>query len=376
MGAKRMAPYQVFFPIGVLNALLAVGVWFVQDLSWFTTPSIWIHSRLIVGGFLWSFITGFLMTAVPKMTGTTSANKFEYAIALVLMFLLTMSSWLLDARPFFLIHIFLVLFLIFFLVRRAVVSQKKVPIFFSHIVLAMILALWGAYFHYCGNTPMGIHLFQVGAILLLVLGIGTRFFSFLSGLPSEFESEESRWKRFLFHVCGISMGALLYAAGMGFGSAYLFLTLVSLIYIFIIWKVWRESARSSALKWGVRMVALVIPLSFLLSWWNPLMYVTWFHLLFIGGFGVITFSVATRVTLAHGSYSTEEETKDRSLWWMVGFLALGILARVAYGYSYDLWWKKSWLHIAGTFWFFAVLIWSYSYLSKIFKQGPQHKPSC
>ena len=55
------APYQIFFPIGVLASLLAVGVWFVQGLNWFSSPVLLIHSKLIMGGFLWSFIVGFLM---------------------------------------------------------------------------------------------------------------------------------------------------------------------------------------------------------------------------------------------------------------------------------------------------------------------------
>ena len=78
---KNLAPYQVFFPIGIFCSILAVGVWFVQDLNWFSAPAIFIHSRLIVGGFIWSFIVGFLMTAIPRMTGTSGVNIYEFATA-------------------------------------------------------------------------------------------------------------------------------------------------------------------------------------------------------------------------------------------------------------------------------------------------------
>lgn len=373
---KKLAPYQIFFPLGVFNAFLAIGVWFVQELGWFQTPAMLIHAKLIAGGFLWCFIVGFLMTAIPKMTATASANKLEYFLSLLFMFLLMIFSWSLDARPFYLTHMMLVVFVLGFGLRRLLQSNKAFPVFFSHIGLGMLLALVGSVFYFQGQSFMGIHLFHVGAVLLLVLGIGTRFFSFLSGLPSIFENTEAQTARVLFHSCGLLMAFLLYCAGRGFTWAYLGLTLVSLVYLFAVWKVQRKSERASALKYGVRIVALMIPLSFFLSWLKPAMYVTWLHLLFIGCFALITFAVATRVVLAHGSYSTDLEMKSKTLWWVVGLLVLGVLSRVGYGFTLDPWFRKFWLHLAATFWVFAVGAWCYSYLKKIFVPGQLSKPSC
>lgn len=372
---KNIAPYQLFFPLGLLNAILAVGVWFVQNLGWFDSPAILIHSKLIMGGFLWSFIVGFLMTAVPRMTGTRNANKVEYAFACILILGQTLFSWQVDARFFYANQILLILFLITYGFRRILKMTKPMPVFFSHVGIAMVLALLGAYYHFIGNSLMGIHLYHVGTVLLLVLGIGTRFFSFLSGLPSAFENVNSVWPRLMFHGSGILMGILLFLAGRGLSIAYLGLSLLSLVYLFGIWQVQRPSDRPSALKYGVRIVATMIPLSFFLTWRQPLMFVTWFHLLFIGCFGLITFSVATRVTLAHGSYPIELEMKSPALWWLVSFLVLGIVFRVTYGFSDGLW-KTSSLHLAATFWIFAVLSWCWTFLPRIFKPGPQTKPSC
>jgi uncharacterized protein involved in response to NO len=64
-------------------------------------PALLIHSKLIVGGFLWSFIVGFLMTAVPRMTGAGSVNRFEYFLASALLIGQTVFSWQLDARFFY-----------------------------------------------------------------------------------------------------------------------------------------------------------------------------------------------------------------------------------------------------------------------------------
>ena len=171
------------------------------------------------------------------------------------------------------------------------------------------------------------------------------------------------------------MGILLYLAGQGVTVSYLGLAVVSLVYLFKIWQIQRPSARPSALKYGVRIVAAMIPASFFLIWLQPLMFVTWFHLLFIGCFGLITFAVATRVILAHGSYSIDLEMKSPALWCLVTFLVLGIISRVLYGFS-DGMWRTSYLHLAATFWIFAVMSWSWAFLARIFKPGPQAKASC
>ncbi|MCO5142392.1 MAG: NnrS family protein [Oligoflexia bacterium] len=369
------APYQIFFPIGILNAMLAVGIWFVQNLNWFSTPAIFIHAKLIVGGFLWSFITGFLMTAIPRMTDTKSANVVEYMSSLFLICSLTIFSWKLDGRFFYFTQILLITFLLTYGARRILKAKKTIPVFFSHVGLAMALALVGSYYHYIGNSYMGIHLLHAGATLLLILGIGTRFFSFLSGLSSDFEENNKTWHKYIFHTLGILVSVSLFLAGSGMSIAYLSLAIFSLVYLFFIWKIYRSSNRPSALKHGVRIVAAAIPISFFLTWLEPGLYITWFHILFISCFSLITFSVATRVILAHGAYPTDLEMNSTALKYLVLFLFLGTISRILYAYTDGLW-KTSCLHLAATLWFLAIICWGYAFFIKIFKPGPQSKPSC
>lgn len=372
---KHVAPYRLFFPVGVLSAVLAVGVWLVQDLGWFESPALFIHSKLIVGGFLWSFIIGFLMTAVPRMTGTPGANRFEDALAGLLLAGQVIFAFRIDGRFFYANQMLLILFVAVFAGRRIVKRTKPLPVFFPHVGVAMVLAFLGSFAHFRGDLFLGFHLYHLGSVLVLILGLGTRFFSFLSGLPSIFETGGSPAMRWMFHGLAVLTGVLVGLAGAGSAPAYLAIAIVALIYLFGVWKVQRPSSRPSALKWGVRIVAASVPASFLMTWLQPAAYLAWFHLLFIGCFALITFSVATRVTLAHGSYSMELEMKARALWWFIAFLILATVARLAYGLSAGPM-KPHWLHLAATFWILAVAAWGWEFVPKMFKTGPQAKPSC
>lgn len=372
---KNLAPYQLLFPVGIFCALLAVAIWFIQDLQLFMTPVMLVHGKLVVGGFLWSFILGFLMTALPKMSGTASANTFEKLLALGFVFLQVFNSWNIDGRYFYGTQIVIVLFLIIFAARRLIVAKKTVPVFFSHIGLALVLAIAGCAYYFSGRTLMGLHLFHVGTVLLLVLGIGTRFYSFLSGLPSTFETSSSPSRRMLFHLMGVSIAALLFLAGSGQHWAYLALTILLSYYLITVWQVNRPSDRPSALKFAVRIVAASIPTSFFLCWLYPMHVVTYLHVLFIGCFTLITLGVATRVTLAHGSYSTDRETTSRALWILLVCILLALISRALYGHTTgDL--KRSFLHLGGAFWFIGLAAWCYSFFLKIFKAGELKKPTC
>lgn len=371
---NKLAPYQIFFPIGVLSSLVAISIWPFHNMNLFDAPVMFIHSRLIVGGFIWSFIIGFLMTAIPKMSGTRAANRFEVLLALALISSQIALSWTIETKWFYLTNIILILFLMYFAISRILKAQKSIPVFFSHVGIGMLLALAGAVYHFNHNNIMGIHLYHLGSVLLLVLGIGTRFFSFLSGLPSLFEGESLK-PRLIFHSLGVLTAVSLFLAGKGESFAYLVLFVISLVYLFYIWKIQRPSNRPSALKLCVRLVALSIPLGFFMAWMHPQNYLVWFHIIFIGCFTVIIYAVATRVTLAHGSYSLEIENAAGCLWWMLSFFVLSIVSRICYTFS-PAHLKSMFLLLAVSFWVLAIASWCYTFFMKMLRPGKLEKPSC
>lgn len=374
MKIKEISPYQLFFPLGLFGAILSISIWFLKDLNWLSTPVILIHGKLIVSSFLWSFIIGFLMTTVPKITGTKKAHWFE----LFSLFSLTLTnmyqSFFTDGTWFYVTSQVLIFFLLIYVGHRVVFRKKKIPMFFSHIVIAIILALVGTTYYYRGNSYMGVHLYHVGSTLILVLGIGARFFTFPSDPPSLFE-EDNRKSNFLFHFLGIIICALLCWAGQGYKIAYLALSFVTAIYLLFVWKIYRKSDHPSALKIGIRIIALAIPLSFFMCWLLPENHITWFHLLFICCFSIIIYALATGVVLTHGSYSLDLKPTSPVLWYVIFFLVLSTASRILYQFS-DGNWKKSFLHLAASLWVLAIAFWCRSFFIKIIKGGSGEKSAC
>lgn len=374
---RRVAPYQIFFPIGIFSALVAVAVWLFRDAGWFENPVLLIHSRLIFGGFLWSFITGFLLTAVPRISGRETASWLEIDLGLALITVQLLSAWKSSGeREFYGAGLALGAFLLLFALKRFLRSARPLPVFVSHVGLGLLMALAGACAHLAGRPFLGLHLFEVGSVLLLVLGLGARFFSFLSGLPSSFELEKRPARHRSFHALGLTTCVFLFLAGEGARYAYFGLSLVTSLYVLFVWQAGRKSTRPSALKIGARVAAAALPFCFLLAGLFPALYIVWFHILFIGCFAIMAFSVATRVILAHGSYPIELETKTPALGFFIGLFCLALASRVLYGLAPGVVTRDLLLHVAMFSWILGVTVWSSSFLVRVWTPGREKKPAC
>ena len=67
-------PYRVFFPLGILCGLAGVAIWPLYSFGLTATYSGRSHALVQIFGFLYAFIAGFLLTAVPRFTGTEFAT--------------------------------------------------------------------------------------------------------------------------------------------------------------------------------------------------------------------------------------------------------------------------------------------------------------
>ena len=72
-------PFRIFFPAGVLLGVVGVSLWLLFYLgASIPYPNV-VHARLMIEGFMASFIFGFLGTAGPRLTAAPHFSLFEVA---------------------------------------------------------------------------------------------------------------------------------------------------------------------------------------------------------------------------------------------------------------------------------------------------------
>lgn len=381
MGQKKKSvePYRMLFPIGILVGLLGASLWMKSggELSYANTVQ--AHSHLMIGGFLFSFAAGFLMTAIPKMTASFPARIPEIGVACSLAVTNALFAYSESPRSYYLSVIVSTLFLSAFFLRRFRARQAAVPPFFPFVILGILSGLTGAVllalaeFNISSNflAVFGKRLYLEGMILLLVLGIGSRLVPVISGRGAKLEiGAHDIAKNFALGFLLITGFALESAGQLLLGSLLKF-AVVS----WVAWFNWGLFARAdtlSRLAIGMRISGIMVLAGLLMSVVYPAMAVHWMHLTYIGGFSLMTLTVASRVTLAHGSYDLSFEARSRAIWICGILILVSALTRVLapfVGAGYF-----SHLMYAAAIWVLAVFIWSSVFLVKMVRRGELAEP--
>ena len=94
------------------------------------------------------------------------------------------------------------------------------------------------------------------------------------------------------------------------------------------------------------------------------------HSLYIGGFGLITMIVATRVIFGHSGQGTKFNTWNKSLIWASGLLIFGMLTRVSADFILPM--RLSHHIYAAGCWIAVSVIWGFAILPSV-KKRPQQK---
>src|SRR5215831_12184714 len=173
-------PYRIFFPLGMLFGLCGVAIWPLYSFGVTATYSGRSHVLVQIFGFLYAFIAGFLLTAVPRFTGTEPpAMITQIALASVLTISVVASelrAFALGSIAFVVAHAILLT-----LVARRFARRKQNPpatfvliglgllagaagaLLMSGVALDLISASWDL---------LGKRLLTEGMVMLLVLGVG------------------------------------------------------------------------------------------------------------------------------------------------------------------------------------------------------------
>lgn len=350
-------PYRKLFALGLGCGLAGVFLWPLYLTGQINYPLL-THSHLMVSGMFLAFVSGFLMTALPRMSGTPPATLLESWIAvgliggsalLALAGQYTGAEWMAAAQFAFLIQ---------FAVRRFLKRQSSPPqgLFFVPVALA-----WGMFgLSVQGLQGLGLEispfissLAKIGVeqafLLNLIVGLGSRLIPFLtrtgiSDPTQQLAESKTRGLIILFFLNLSFLFEPLAPPWTVYGLRALVLIAVAVIMFSILKTPIQRTIQGAALRSSVWMtIAAYLGLAAFPSYHLALL-----HVLFIGGYTLLTLMIATRVVMSHGGQSLDREINSPILVATFALLVLAAFFRVL-----------SLLPWAAAVWLLAVLIWAY-----------------
>lgn len=309
----RREPFRIFFPLAVVLGTIGVGHWLGYATGVTVTYSGFLHGQVMAQAFMMAFATGFLLTAVPRRTQSAPPSTIEIAIALVALVTVTagalLGRWALAqvayAGLFALLLQFAVRrFLGYGAARRPPASFVLVPIGVAHGVAGALLIVVATR---PGAPPWAIGLGRLfveqGVFLSLAIGIGGLVLPIMAGAPPPADlAATPRERRKLAAYAALGLGlaasmvletagwirlgpiarAVIVAAGIGLGGGA--------------WRGPRTPGLHRRLVW---LSVWLMPVGLLGAGLAPDLRIAALHVLFIGGFSLMAFGVATHVSLSH-----------------------------------------------------------------------------
>ena len=368
-------PFRLLFPLGSAIGIVGVTLWplFVWNvIAVYPGP---FHARVMIEGFLTAFVIGFLGTALPRLLGVprlTGVETLGFATALVAITLLHVTGRTLAGDSVFLLTI---LALIALLGIRALRFRRDVPPpGFVLVLLGLCCALTGSASQILAlrpnldlpgwAAPLGRLLLLQGYLLFPIMGVGAFFLPRFFGLPNRQSFPESTalppgW----LSRAGFAMacGAIVLAGfvvealgeprwGNGLRAAGI------LVYLTREVPLQRAGLRGGSLSLGLRLALLSIPLAYgLMAAW-PGRTFSFLHVLYISGFSLLTFIVASRVVLGHSGQSHRFDDSLKAVWVLVGLIVLAMLTRVTADWMPD----SRMIHYAyaALTWTAGVIVWA------------------
>lgn len=373
-------PFRLLFPVGVLLGSVGIVLWPFYWFGWIGVYPAIAHQRIMIEGFLTSFVIGFLTTALPRVLGAPRvglASTVTFALLLLLSSTLHLVKLPLQGDLTFVATL---LFLFAVLCRRIPQREDNPPPGFVLVGMGLLSTFAGALLvigpiliPISWPTPF----YALGPLLLYqsyllpIMGIGAFLIPRFFGLPPRDDFPESRqlppgWlKEAAFAgTCGVAIlaGFLLEALGYSrLGPA-----LRAAAFLLYIWRkvpIHRPDWSGGTLASTLRIAILTIPCAYLLMAFWPQWRMAWLHLLFITGFNLLTFVVASRVLLGHSGQSQRFRARLLPVIAMALSLVIAFIARA--GAEWVPAGRLPHLGYAAFFWLLGTAIWAAALLPAV-----------
>lgn len=379
-GELGAEPFRLFFPAGVLAAVVGLLLWplHLLDIAGpYPGPN---HAHLMVCGFFGAFILGFAGTALPRMLAAPPLRT-SFAFGLLLVHF-AMTAAFAIGRSAVGNGLFILLTSLFALalLRRLLQRRDTPPPGFVLVALAFACGLAGA------GIPLALGdgeldpfwqslprlLLYQGFVLLPVLGVGPFLLPRFFGLASLHDFPESApavppgWSRLasLAALVGllVVVSFVLEAAGW-FRLAHLLRVAPSAGWLLAAVPFHRRSDTRNALTLSLRIAFAGIVSGYLAIAAFPQFRIGLLHLTLAGGLALLTLVVATRVVFGHTGHAPQLSARNRWLLVAVGLMLLATTTRI----SGDFWPKIQRSHYiyGALFWSAGLLVWAWYVLRHV-----------
>ena len=368
-------PYRLLFPIGLTWGVIGAGLWPLHALGALPWPAV-AHRSLMIQGFEHSFVLGFLLTAIPGFTKGERCRPAELVIAVLsaLAFgVAALAGQALVAQGAFVLSVAMLLVAVARRLRRPKVAP---PLELMFVGFGLLLGFAGGLVQLAdaAGTPLtaprfGERLVSLGMVLSLVLGVGGLLVPTFTGMrdplviPGVAGAHERRGRLALYAtlIAAFALAFVIERAGHARAGTLLRAAAATTIGL-MVWKLWRLPGRRDTpafVLWGsgwlmmagLWVVALV-----------PAFTLGGLHLVFIGGFGLLTLGIGTRVVVAHGRHPIADERRVLTPL-VVTLVGVTLIARLA-----AEWWPAMAVHLlatSGTAWTLGWMLWAARALPRI-----------
>ena len=309
----RAEPFRLFFPLAVVLGWVGIGHWLLYALGVTATYSCRSHGLVQTQAFMMAFAVGFLLTAIPRRTRAAAPTPGEMtaiAAALILTTAAAISErWLATQLSYGACFAILLRFALRRLLgataaRRPPAAFVLIPIGAAHgIAGAALLALAALDRGPAYALGLGTLLVEQGVFLCFVVGVGSLVLPLMAGAPPPADlgsAPGERWKACAYAAAGVAIFSSLVLEHAGWLRAGPLLRAgIVAAGLAVGGGAWHPPGKPGLHRRLVWLAVWLIPLGLALAGILPDYRVPALHVLFIGGFGLLAFGVATHVTLGH-----------------------------------------------------------------------------
>ena len=353
----RREPFRVLFPLGVLLGWVGIGHWLSYALGVTQTYSCLAHGLVQMQAFMMAFAAGFLLTALPRRTQTVAPSALEMWLAAIALVATTLAAteqgWVVAEVGYVALFVILLQFAVRRFIGRAAGRRPPaafvlIPIGMAHgLTGAGLIVGWAAFDASPARVALARLLIEQGVFLCFAVGVGSLVLPLMGGSPPPADlgsSPREAWRAIAYATAGIAIAVTLLLEYLGWERVGPILRAIVVgTSLALAGRAWRPPAKPGLHRRFVWISVWLMPIGLALSGIVPSYRVPALHILFIGGFSLMAFGVATHVALSHvaGLEPLALGRPPAVAALGVAFL-LALLARVAADWSNDYFAHLGW----------------------------------